>query len=103
MHGVASNAFSGADSTSAFAGKGKQAIYNLVKENLELESELKSLGSDYSVHQLPNLIESLVCKLYGSTQNKLNDARFELFCLKSSLERSLPPTTDAIITACEAL
>ena len=78
----------GADSTSAFAGKGKQAIYNLVKENLELVSEFKSLGTDYCIHQLPNLIENLVCKLYGS--------RFELFCLEFSLERSLPPTTDAL-------
>ena len=63
------HAFSGADSTSALDGIGKQDIYNLVKENLELVSEFKSLGTDYCIPQLPNLIENLVCKLYGSRLN----------------------------------
>ena len=43
------HAFTGCDSVSAFAGKGKAKCYNLPQKNLELVETLESLGENWNM------------------------------------------------------
>lgn len=89
------HAISGCDTTSAFVGKGKATIYNLVKGDIQLQRALSVIGDEYKLTDLPSEIEILVCRLYSSKKQKVDDARVEKFAGKST-ERQLPPTSDAL-------
>lgn len=91
------HAFSGCDSTSAFVGKGKRSVYSMAKNDTKLTAVFQSLGASFEIDDVPPEIEWFVCKLYGSSKQSVEDARYELFCMKTNGERSIPPTKDALL------
>jgi hypothetical protein len=89
------HALTGCDTTSSFYGKGKKIAYNIVKANNNHISALEMLGNSFSTDHVPAAIERLVCSMYNTAVNSIDEARYEVFKTGSS-EKSLPPNHDAL-------
>lgn len=97
---VGLHAVSGCDSVSSFTGKSKAKWFNYVKQTPEFISTLASLGKDFTLStSLADLLESVVCKIYGGNENQvnINELRWKIFCSSNASERSLPPNKDALL------
>lgn len=95
------HAFTGCDSVSAFAGRGKLNAPKLVKGNRTFQESFKSLGTSWDVsEELYSNMESFVCRMYAplSSVCDVNDLRYLLFCTKrGEVESSLlPPCRDCL-------
>lgn len=91
------HAFTGCDSISSFAGKGKRTCYKALLSNETFLEMFSSLGSSQDVSdQLMDSIQRFVCALYGSKSADVNTARYTLFCTSAPIEKSLPPNKDAL-------
>ena len=95
------HAFSGCDSVSAFASRGKLSGYKLLAKNLMFQETFKSLGQDWNVSEdLYSALEHFTCHLYSSsTKTKsVNELRYMLFCAKREEVESfqLPPCNDCL-------
>jgi len=94
------HAFTGCDSVSAFAGKGKVSAYKLMRKQTiktKYQQTFISLGQKWDLDKqvLDNLV-MFVCTLYGApTVENVNACRYKLFCaeIDSSL---LPPWLDCL-------
>lgn len=73
------HAFTGCDSTSCFAGKGKLKALKLLKENTNFQNTFSRLGKSSDVCQMDQKsIETFVCKLYGKTSHtSVNKVRYD--------------------------
>ena len=82
------HSFTGCDSVSTFAGKGKIGALKILISNEEARRAFRELGQSWTVSEdLCTLLEKFTCSLYipvGNTTSHLNDARYELFCAKNS-------------------
>lgn len=89
---------SGCDTTSSFYGHGKASVLKLAAGDEDSCHLLKSLGDEWNITQeLHESIAKFVCRLYAQpTANSLTDARYNLFCNKTSSEKSIPPTEPAL-------
>ena len=79
------HAFTGCDSVSAFAGRGKLSAFKLVKGNRTFQESFKSLGASWHVSkELYSSMESFVCRMYASSSSisDVNELRYLLFCTK---------------------
>ena len=87
------HAFSGCDSVSSFAGKGKKTHLNLMKSDPTCRQAMRGLGEDFEVsNELYKLCERYTCSLYGQVEGSdINKLRFQLFITKSGASQSLPP------------
>ena len=78
------HAFTGCDSVSAFAGKGKAKALKILKDDAEVKETFSKLGEEW---QLPpdlfTRIEKFTCDLYSSRATEVNAARYNLFCSKN--------------------
>lgn len=92
------HAFTGCDSTSAFAGKGKKTALKLCKIDPVACNGVASLGPSFDVERVPfSECEGFVCKLYGRPNlADLNKCRYATFCTKKGQTQSLPPCQDAL-------
>ena len=93
------HALTGCDTTSAFAGKGKKALYALVKNDDAALDVIGGLGKQYRFDEalLPDF-ERLVCRLYKvSSCDTVNEARYHLFATTQATEHALPPTRGALL------
>ena len=91
--------YSGCDSTSAFYGKGKKKVYDVMKYDPELIQCFAGLGESFTAwSELAEDLEVFACKLFGDTSKDINAARYKSFCGTTS-EKSLPPCKDALLTA----
>lgn len=92
---VGVHAFTGCDSVSAFAGRGKLSALKLVKGNRTSQESFKSLGTSWDVlEELHINMKSSVCRLYAPSSIifDVNDLRYQLFCTKrGEVESSLLP------------
>ena len=60
------HAFTGYDSVSEFAGKGKAKCFNLLRKDLEFVKSLESLGENWNVtEEVVDKMERFCCSLYG--------------------------------------
>ena len=87
------HAFTGCDTVSAFAGKGKAKALKLVRK-----FTLK-LGQDWEINQeFLDKLEAFTCLLYApkTSSRKINELRYHLFCAKQGeIEmHQLPPCHD---------
>ena len=94
------HAFTGCDSVSYCAGKGKLAALKLLKSNEEVQKALKDLGKDWELsNTLFDQLENLTCQLYAPKQpaSGVNELRYQLFCAKNmeilNLTSCLPAKT----------
>ncbi len=102
------HAFTGCDSVSAFAGRGKLTALKLVKGNRAFQESFKSLGTSWDVSdEIYSNMELFVCRMYAPSSSvcDVNDLRYLLFCTKrGEVESSLlPPCRDCLKlhTACQ--
>lgn len=67
---IGMHAFTGCDSTSAFAGKGKLGALKLVKESKTFQESFKSLGTSWDVsEEVHRNMESFVCRMYAPSSS----------------------------------
>ena len=94
---IGMHAFTGCDSVSAFAGKGKTSALKLLKTSTETQECFVELGQEWNVApELVSKLEKVVCQLYSpnTTVQSVNDLRYHLFCArKGEIEsHQLPPS-----------
>ena len=89
------HAFTGCDSVSAFAGKGKLAGFRLLKREPRFQEAFQILGQSLNVPEPTiEVLEEFVCCLYGINVSNVTDLRYLLFCAKGGEIGShlLPPS-----------
>ena len=96
------HAYTGCDTVSAFAGKGKLPALKLLRTNKDAYDTCVELGMDWDVsEQLMDKLEKFTCLIYGPKSGKthVNDLRYHLFCAKKGDIEShqLPPCRDCLV------
>lgn len=94
------HAFSGADVTGRFAGKGKLNCWKALSRcSEEVVSAFAALGTSEELSATTeSAIEAFVCQLYesGTTVVDVGDLRWKLFTTKQLEAQKLPPTRGAL-------
>jgi hypothetical protein len=95
------HSFTGCDTVSAFAGRGKKVVLKLIQKHSRYANAFSLLGEDWNVPSaVSDILEEFVCRLYGSkiNVNKVNECRYALFCAKKGQLEShhLPPCQNAL-------
>ena len=94
------HAFSGADVTGRFAGKGKLSCWQALNRcSMEVVSAFTALGVAEKLEvDTERAIETFVCQLYepGTTVEDVGDLRWKLFTKKQLEAQKLPPTQGAL-------
>ena len=96
------HAFSGCDTVSSFAGRGKRTVWEIWKIFNEVTPAFCTLASTpdpSSVNDQLEVLERFVVLLYDrtSTEVKVNEARKHLFSQKGRPMDGLPPTRAALV------
>ena len=96
------HSFTGCDTVSAFAGKGKISALKILKSNNNVRRAFTELGQSWVVSDdLFTVLEKFTCSMYMSVGNitgRVNDARYKLFRAKNGEVEShqLPPCQDCL-------
>ncbi|KAL8572154.1 hypothetical protein ACOMHN_057829 [Nucella lapillus] len=95
------HAYTGCDSVSSFAGKGKVAALKMLKSNENVQQAFSDLGKDWELSgELFKKLEQFTCKLYAPKQptTGVNELRYQLLCAKNGDIEShqLPPCQDCL-------
>ena len=99
------HAYTGCDTVSAFAGRGKIGALRIVKEQ---RSMFDLLGVEWELSDdLFQMLQNFTCRMYSSRPgtNSINELRYRLFCSKRGNIESdqLPPCADCLYKhACRA-
>ena len=91
------HAFTGCDTTSSFARRGKSSAFKLIASGEVLA--MTNLGSTLQPEDhLLSSCEKFVCRMYGKDSfSAANDLRYHLFCTSAMKSYAdLPPTDDAL-------
>ena len=99
------HAFTGCDSVSAFAGRGKKAGLQLLKSDPRYQNLFVKLGERWEVNdELFEKLEKFTYQMYDKKTKctNVNDLRFELFVKrKGKIEsQQLPPCKDCLRKHC---
>ena len=95
------HAFSGCDTVSAFAGKGKQHAFQIIKSDKNARETFMRLGEAWTLSpDMQNNLERFTCKLYATKPgtSSVDQLRYNLFCArKGEIEsHQLPPCKDSL-------
>jgi hypothetical protein len=95
------HAFTGCDSVSSLAGKGKIAAVKLLRKNRAMRETFVKLGKNWELSEtMYRSLESFTCALYGCKADctDINNLRYNLFCSKKGEIEShqLPPCKDSL-------
>jgi hypothetical protein len=95
------HAYTGCDTVSAFAGKGKVNALKLVMASKVYQNTFVSVGKDWTISsKMVNDLEKFTCHLYGARDglDDINECRYRIFCTrKGTVEpHHLPPCRDAL-------
>ncbi|CAM4534943.1 unnamed protein product [Leuciscus chuanchicus] len=95
------HAYTGCDTVSAFAGKGKTRALTLLMNNKETQDTFLKLGQEWDLSpELSNKLEAFTCVLYApkASTTMINKLRYHLFCAKKGEIEShqLPPCKDSL-------
>ena len=98
---IGMHAFTGCDTVSAFAGRGKLTTLKKMVSDETYQQAFNSLGTSWEVSQeLFQQIQAITCRMYLSSTNttEVNKLRYQLFCAKrGEIESSqLPPCEDCL-------
>jgi len=93
--------FTGCDTVSAFAGKGKLRALQIFKKNSSVRETLTQLGESWDVSpELQTKLEEVVCLLYARkpATTDVNQLRYNMFCShRGEIEsHQLPPCKDSL-------
>ena len=91
------HAFTGNDTISCFAGKGKIKPLTLMQSSAEYMDAFGELGRTWEVSEdMFDTLESFVCQLYGYCTQSVGEARFQHFKKTYKLDKNLPPDQDSL-------
>lgn len=93
------HAFTGCDTTSSFAGKGKKGPLKLCMNDSEYRQAMSMLGRSFALDAATfKRSERSVCRMYGfsNEHDDVNECRYLLFCSKNQQSHNLPPCQDAL-------
>ena len=99
---LAYHCFTGCDSTSFFAGRGKiKPLVELGKNKVFIDT-FKNIGRIPTSSEMFSSLEQFVCVMYGQRSNEnlsVNDARYNIYCQRQGKVSSsmLPPCHDVLI------
>lgn len=98
---IGMHAFTGCDTVSAFAGRGKMTTLKQVKTNKTYQDAFQELGRSWEVSsELFEKLQEITCHMYlpSTHTNNVNKLRYELFCARrGEVESSqLPPCKDCL-------
>ncbi len=98
---VGMHAYTGCDTTSAFAGKGKASALKFLTSNC-IKNTFLELGQEWDLSpELMDKLEAFTCLLYAPkmSSTSVNDLRYHLFCAKNGEIEShqLPPCQDCLV------
>ncbi len=98
---IGMHAYTGCDSVSAFAAKGKTKPFKILTSNVDVQQTFCELGSNWDVSpELMNKLEAFTCLLYSPKASvmNINALRYHLFCVKNGEIEShqLPPCRDCL-------
>ena len=101
------HAFTGCDTVSAFAGKGKASALKLLLNDKKIQETFLELGSEWDLSRdLMDKLELFICLLYApkAPSTKVNKLRYDMFCAKKGELEShqLPPCYDCLETFSES-
>jgi hypothetical protein len=75
------HSFTGCDTVSSFAGRGKVKPLVLMTKDVKYVEAFAELGEEPSVSsQLKETLESFTCKMYGGKDGAVNELRFRMYC-----------------------
>ena len=75
------HAFTGCDSVSAFAGRGKMLALELVQKEPSLAQLMQDLGTCFPPRpDTTTSLEKFVCRLYKCSTDDIDEARYDVFC-----------------------
>ncbi len=99
---IGMHAFTGCDTVSAFAGRGKLATFKRLKSDKTYQEAFAELGQSWEVSgELFTKLQKITCNLYmpsDQTTATVNKLRYQLFCARrGEVESSqLPPCEDCL-------
>ena len=77
------HSFSGCDTISALAGKGKMKAVNLLMRSQDFTSIFSALGEDWgTAEELVDNICTFVCSVYGKPLDNVDLLRYHIYCSK---------------------
>ena len=79
------HAFTGYDTVSAFASRGKLSALKLMKKGITYQGTFSQIGQSCDVQpQLSEKVQPFTCRMYvaASSTTEVNDLRYKLFCVK---------------------
>ena len=85
------HSFTGCDTESAFAGKGKISAFKLMQKNRKYQGAFTLPGKEWSVpRDLSSVLQEFTCKLYATRCPKVavNELRYQLFRAKKGAVES---------------
>ena len=99
-------AFTGCDSVSAFAGKGKLTTLKLARQNPSIQVLFQRVGMEWEVSmELFMELQQFTCPINApnSGTDDVNLLRYRLFCAKKGdiVSRLLPPCQDTLRKHCQ--
>jgi len=89
---IGMNAFTGCDTVSAFAGKGKSKALKMLINNKDHQDTFAELGREWDVSmELMNKLEHFTCLLYApkTSSTNVNELRYHLFCAKKVMLKAI--------------
>ena len=93
---IGMHAYTGCDTVSAFAGKGKTSALTLMTSNRETQDTFLELGHIWDLsRELMDKLKAFTCLLYApkASSTKINDLRYDLFCAKKGEIEEPPAST----------
>ena len=95
------HAFTGCDTVSAFASRGKLSALKLMKGDITYQETFSQVGQSWDVQpQLFEKVQQFTCRMYvaASSTTEVNDLRYQLVCAKRGEIESnlLPPCRDCL-------
>ena len=95
------HAFTGCDTVSAFASRGKLNALKLMQSYITYQETFSQVGQSWDVQpQLFEKVQQFTCRMYvaASSTTEVNDLRYQLFCAKRGEIESnlLPPCRDCL-------
>ena len=100
---IGMHAYTGCDTTSAFAGRGKiRALKLTTSEHFQFQEVFQKLGQSWELStDLFRKLQAFTCKLYSAstTTEDINTARYQLFCTQRGERESsqLPPCENCLL------
>ena len=99
---IGMHAYTGCDTVSAFAGKGKAKALKLLTTSSENQDTFTKVGQEWDIPpERMDKLEAFIFLLYATkaSSTQINDLRYHLFCVKKGeIERhQLPPCKDCLI------